>query len=45
MTSIASWAVISGVVRKSRYAPLPANIVKADEAKLKSITYDGKPIL
>jgi phosphate transport system substrate-binding protein len=28
-----------------RYAPLPANVVKADEAKLKSITYNGKPIL
>jgi phosphate transport system substrate-binding protein len=27
-----------------RYAPLPANIVKADEAKIKSVTYNGKPV-
>ncbi len=27
-----------------RYAQLPANIVKADEAKIKSVTYNGKPV-
>jgi phosphate transport system substrate-binding protein len=43
------WAIHQGQMYSTsgalRYSPLPANVVKADEAKLKSITYNGKPIL
>ena len=42
------WAVHTGQSYSSsgslRYAALPANIVKADEAKIKSVTYNGKPL-
>jgi len=42
------WCVTSGQSYSSsgqlRYAPLPANIVKLDEAKIKSVTYNGKPV-
>jgi hypothetical protein len=27
-----------------RYAPLPANIVKLDEAKIQSVTFHGKQV-
>lgn len=42
------WCVTTGQSYSSsgqlRYAPLPANIVKLDEAKIKSVTYNGKPV-
>jgi len=33
------------IAKDLNYAPLPAKVVKLDEANLKSITYNGKPIL
>lgn len=43
------WAIHQGQMYSDsgslRYSPLPANVVKADEAKLRSITYNGKAIL
>ena len=42
------WAIHSGQrwnqYGSLRYAPLPANIVKADEAKIKSVTLHGKAV-
>lgn len=42
------WAVHQGQSYATsgalRYAPLPSNVVKGDEANIKSITYNGKPV-
>jgi phosphate transport system substrate-binding protein len=42
------WAIHQGqsyaTSGELRYAPLPSNVVKADEANIKSITYNGKPV-
>jgi phosphate transport system substrate-binding protein len=42
------WAITTGQSYTSsgqlRYAPLPVSLVKLDEAKIKSVTYNGKPL-
>ena len=40
------WAIHDGeaMAREKSYAPLPAEVVKKAEAKIKAITYQGKPL-